>query len=237
MKSGAGSPGTPEINSRVDEDLPLLDRIGNGDAAAFGELVERHKHRVYRTAFAITGNKEDAEEAMQDSFLKVHRHLADFQRASKFSTWLTRIAVNEALQKVRRRKPTVSLDSVRPTEDDAIPRQLEDWQDNPEKIFSKQQIRAFVESAIQSLSPIHREVFVLRDVQGLSTLETSEALSISLANTKSRLLRARLAMRESLAVHFQRQPSIRSRWLRARRKIQDLISKSLRRAAAQEEEQ
>ena len=123
-----------------------------------------------------------------------------------------------------------------PTEDGEIPRQLEEWRENPEKIFSKQQMRAFVETAILSLPTNYREVFVFRDVQGLTTLETSEALGISLANTKSRLLRARLLMRESLAVHFQRQPTIRSTLLKAWWKIQGVTSNSLRRASAPREE-
>lgn len=234
--AGGLVPRTVEQKPRDDEDLPALDRIKNGDAAAFRELVDRHKQRIYRTTFGITGNAEDAEEAMQDAFMKAYQHLPEFERAAKFSTWLTRIAVNEGLQKLRRRKPMVSLDYEMLADEGPMPRQLEDWHENPEQIFDKQQIRAFVESAIQSLPGIYREVFVLRDVQGLSTLETAEALGISLANVKSRLLRARVSMREALAVHFQRQPTVRSRLLKVRWKIQDVISNSMRRAHARKGE-
>ncbi|MBI3671044.1 MAG: sigma-70 family RNA polymerase sigma factor [Acidobacteria bacterium] len=206
-----------------DDDLPLLDRIVAGDAQAFEELVQRHEERVYRVTIAITGNHEDAEEAMQQTFLKVYQHLGGFQRASKFTTWLTRIAVNEALQKRRRQRVTESLDDPRLTDEAVMPKQLRDWHDDPEKIYSKQQMREIVESAIQSLAPMYREVFVLRDVQGLTTQEAAEALGIAVSALKSRLLRARLMMREALAGHFQRPITLKSRIFQVRWKIQDAL--------------
>jgi RNA polymerase sigma-70 factor, ECF subfamily len=188
-----------------DKDVGLLDSILAGDTGAFEELVQRHEHRVYRIAVAITGNQQDAEEAMQDAFLKAYQHLGEFQRRSKFSTWLTRIAVNEALQRRRRQPIMESLDELTETEDGMmVPRQLQDWHDGPEKIYSRRQLREMVEMAIQSLAPIYREAFVLRDLEGLTTQEAAEALGLSVPALKSRVLRARLMVREALAARFQR---------------------------------
>ncbi len=187
-----------------DDDLPIVDRVLAGDTQAFEELVRRHERRIYRTAFAITGNPEDAEDTMQDTFLKVYQHLGEFQRASRFTTWLTRIAVNEGLQRLRRRRKTESLDDPVMSEEDIMPRQVEDWRDNPEKTYATQEIRQFVEEAIRSLPPAYRVVFVLRDVEELSTEEAAEALGLTISALKSRLLRARLMVREALAARFGR---------------------------------
>lgn len=215
----------------VDQDLPLLDRILAGDAGAFEELVHRHQQRVYRLAMAILGNHEDAEEAMQQTFLRVHQHLGGFQRSSKFTTWVTRIAVNEALQIRRRRRPAVSLDDPQITEEVLMPKQLRDWHDDPERIYDKQQIREIVERAIQSLPAIYRETFVLRDVQGLTTEESATALGIAVPALKTRLLRARLMMREALACYLQKKPTLKSRVAQVRWKLQDVLLGRMRRDA------
>jgi RNA polymerase sigma-70 factor (ECF subfamily) len=207
----------------LDNDLPLLDRILSGDAQAFEELVHRYEKRVYRITIAIVGNHEDAEEAMQSTFLKIHQNLSRFQRASKFSTWLTRIAINEGLQKRRRQRVMESLDDSTVTDDGMMPKQLEDWHDNPEKLYSREQTREIVESAIQSLKPTYREVFVLRAVQGLTTQEPAEELGTAVANVKSRLLRARLHMRAQLTRHYRRPPTLKSKLFQARWKIQDAL--------------
>ena len=171
-----------------DDDLPLLDRVLEGDTRAFDQLVERHESRVYRVAMAITGNHQDAEEAMQDAFLKAHRHLREFQRASKFSTWLTRIAVNEALQICRRRRTTESLDDPTWTDEGRCRNRSRDWHDDPEKIYSKQQIQDIVARAIQSLPPLFRKALVLRDIESLSAEEAADALGIGVPALKSRAL-------------------------------------------------
>ncbi len=219
----------------IDDDLPLVDRVLAGDAQAFEELVRRHERRVYRTTFAITGSQEEAEDAMQETFLKVYQHLGDFQRASRFSTWLTRIAINEALQKRRRRRPTESLDEPIMTDEGVMPKQLEDWHD-PERIYAKEEIRKIVEQAIQSLPPIYREAFVLRDVEGLTTEEAAEVVGVAIPAFKSRLLRARLMMREALAARFQRPPTLKSRIMHARWKIQDVLATRLRPPSSQKGE-
>ncbi|MGH9711842.1 MAG: sigma-70 family RNA polymerase sigma factor [Candidatus Acidiferrales bacterium] len=219
-----------------DDDLPLLDRILTGDAQAFDELVQRHKQRVYRIAMAVTSNHEDAEEAMQQTFLKVHQHLSGFERTSKFTTWLTRIAINEALQKRRRLRKTESLDTPTLTDGSVMPKQLQDWHDNPERIYSREQMREIVESAIQSLPTMYREAFVVRDVEGLTTEEASEVLQISVPALKTRLLRARLMMREALAGHFQRPATLRSKVFQARWRIQDALMAPFRGSNGKKEE-
>jgi RNA polymerase sigma-70 factor, ECF subfamily len=221
----------PRHSASADQDLPLLDRILAGEARAFEELVHRHGQRVYRVAVGITGNHEDAEEAMQQTFLRVHQHLAGFQRSAKFTTWLTRIAVNEALQIRRRRRPTVSLDDLDVSAEALMPKQLRDWHDDPGKVYDKQQLREVVEGAIQSLPTIYREAFVLRDVQGLTSEESAVALGVSVSTLKTRLFRARLLMREALACYFQKDSTLKSRIAKVRWKIQDAFLAGLRRAA------
>jgi RNA polymerase sigma-70 factor (ECF subfamily) len=173
---------------------------------------------------------------MQSTFLKVYQNLGGFHRASRFSTWLTRIAVNEGLQKRRRQRVMESIDDFTSTEDGVMPKQLEDWHDNPEKLCSREQMREIVESAIQSLTPMYREVFVLRDVQGLTTQEAAEALGIAVANVKSRLLRARLIMREQLTRHFRRPPTLKSQLFQARWNIQDALMAPFQRTSGKKRE-
>jgi RNA polymerase sigma-70 factor (ECF subfamily) len=197
-----------------DEDEPLVDRVLAGDSQAFEELVRRHEGRVYRTTLAVTGNQEDAEEAMQESFLKAYQHLGGFQRASRFSTWLTRIAVNEALQILRRRRPTDSLDELVEVGEQKLPRQFEDWHDSPEERYAKQEIRQLVEQAIHSLPATYRLALVLHDIEGLSGEEVAAALELSLPAAKSRILRARLLLREALVPKFKKPTSLKSRVLR-----------------------
>jgi RNA polymerase sigma-70 factor (ECF subfamily) len=190
----------------VDADAGLVDRARGGDLAAFGELVRRYESRVYRTARHILGNDEDAEDVLQDAMLKAFQHLDSFQGQSKFYTWLVRIAVNESLMKLRKRKTsrTVSLDENIETDEEPIVREIAVWDDNPELRYSQSEIREILDSAIGGLKPIFRAVFILRDVEELSTEETAEALGLSVAAVKSRLLRARLQLREKLTRAFKR---------------------------------
>ncbi len=236
MGAQVGPTKLSEFRPAPDDDLPLLHGILAGDAQAFEELVQRYEERVYRITIGITGNHEDAEEAMQSTFLKVYQNLGGFHRTAKFSTWLTRIAINEGLQKRRRQRVMESIDDVTSTEEGVMPKQLEDWHDNPEKLYSREQTREIVESAIQSLKPAYREVFVLRDVQGLTTQETAEALGTGVANVKSRLLRARLHMREQLTRHFRRPATLKSKVFQARWKIQDALMAPFQRASGKKRE-
>jgi RNA polymerase sigma-70 factor, ECF subfamily len=210
---------TPQRARSSDEDEPVVDRALAGDSQAFEELVRRHERRVYRTTLAVTGNQEDAEEAMQESFLKAYQHLAGFQRASRFSTWLTRIAVNEALQILRRRRPTDSFDELAEVGEQKLPRQFEDWHDTPEERYAKQEIRQLVEQAIHSLPATYRLALVLHDIEGLNGEEVAAALELSLPAAKSRILRARLLLREALAPKFRKPTSLKSRVLRVQSMI------------------
>src|SRR3977135_35881 len=180
----------------VTEELALVRAAKQGDDKAFEELVRRYDRNVFRIAQHITQNREDAEDVVQDAFLKAYGNLAQFQEQSKFYTWLVRIAVNEALMKLRRRKPerTVSLDEEIKTEDDSVPREVEDWSPHPARMTTQAELRDILTRTIQGLPPGFRTVFVLRDVEGLSTEETAQALELSIPAVKSRLLRARLRL-------------------------------------------
>jgi RNA polymerase sigma-70 factor, ECF subfamily len=190
----------------VSEELTLVQAAKRGDDSAFEELVRRYDRNVFRIAQHITQNREDAEDVVQEAFLKAYSNLGQFQEQSKFYTWLVRIAVNEALMKLRRRKPerTVSLDEDIKTEDDSLPREIADWSPNPEQQYTQSELREILSKTIQGLPPGFRTVFVLRDVEGLSTEETAAALELSVPAVKSRLLRARLQLRERLGRYFQR---------------------------------
>ena len=219
-----------------DDDLPLVDRILGGDNQAFEELVRRHERRVFRTAVAITGNSEDAEEAMQNTFLKVFQHLADFERSARFSTWLTRIAVNEGLQILRRRKNMQSLDDPDMPGEEIMPRRTGEWHSDPEKLYATQEMRTIVEEALRRLPPAYRVAFVLRDIEELSTEEAAEALGLSTTALKSRLLRARLMMREELAARFERPASLRDRVMKAGMMIHDALKARRGRASETKKE-
>jgi RNA polymerase sigma-70 factor (ECF subfamily) len=190
----------------VDADADLVERARGGDLDAFGELVKRYESRVYRTARHIVDNDEDAEDVLQDAMLKAFQHLNSFQGQSKFYTWLVRIAVNESLMKLRKRKTsrTVSLDENIETDEEPIVREIAVWDDTPELRYGQSEMREILDTAIKSLKPIFRTVFILRDVEELSTEETAEALGLSVAAVKSRLLRARLQLREKLTRVFKR---------------------------------
>jgi len=188
------------------EELELVRAAKAGDMRAFEALVKRYDRNVFRIAQHITQNREDAEDVVQEAFLKAFGNLAQFQEQSKFYTWLVRIAVNEALMKLRRRRPErmVSLDQEVQTEEDSMPREVADWSPNPEQQYNQAELRDILSKTIQGLPPGFRMVFVLRDVEGLSTEETAEALGLSAPAVKSRLLRARLQLRDRLNKYFKR---------------------------------
>jgi len=188
---------------REDEHL-LVNAAKGGDVAAFEELVNRYESKILRLTKNITGNREDAEDAMQDAFLKAYAHLDGFQQDSRFYTWLVRIAANEALMRLRKRRPgQVSLDEPVEGDTDLMPRELEDWRPNPEREYAQAELQALMAEVVEKLEPEFRIILVLRDIEELSTQETAEALGISVPNVKSRLLRARLKLREKFNRHFR----------------------------------
>ena len=196
---------TSIVSSGFDE-AALVARAKAGDAAAFSELVKQYERRVFRLAKQITQNDEDAEDVLQETFLKAYSHVADFQGNSRFYTWLVRIAVNEALMKLRKRRSdkTVPLDEPIDTGEDELVREIAVWDENPEQTYSREELAEILDQAVQSLKPAYRTVFVLRDIEELSIEETAEALNLSISAVKSRLLRARLQLREKLTRQFKR---------------------------------
>ena len=188
------------------DEYALVQRAKSGDAEAYSELVRKYERKVFRLAKNITQNDEDAEDVLQDAFLKAYEHLDDFQEHSKFYTWLVRIAVNEALMRLRKRKTsrTVPLDEPVDTGEETVAREIAVWEDDPEQRYGSTELRRILNEAVQSLKPAFRTVFQLRDIEELSTEDTAQALGLSVPAVKSRLLRARLQLREKLTRSFKR---------------------------------
>ena len=180
----------------------LIQSVCNGKREAFYELVRPYERLVYVTAISIVKNPADAEEVAQETVMKAFSNLASFRAESKFSTWLVQIAYNEAKMKLRkaRRHLYESIDDEQQTENgDYLPKDFADWRAIPSELLEEKEVRRAVENAINSLTPIFREVVDLRDIQSLSIRETSTILGISEAAVKTRLHRARLLLRDSLA--------------------------------------
>lgn len=190
----------------VDDEQELVARARQGDTASFSTLLRRYEGKIFRLAMNITQNREDAEDVLQESFLKAYEHLDQFLGNSKFYTWIVRIAVNQALMKLRKRRSdrAVSLDEQIDTGEDTIVREIAAWDPDPEQRYSREELHTILTSVIDELAPIYRTVFTLRDVDGLSTEETAEALDLSVPAVKSRLLRARLQLRDKLTRFFKR---------------------------------
>jgi RNA polymerase sigma-70 factor, ECF subfamily len=187
-------------------DVALVERVRAGDVSAYDELVRKYDRQIFRIAQHITQNREDAEDVMQDAFLKAYEKLDQFQGNSKFYTWLVRIAVNESLMRLRKRRTgkMVSIDEDIETDEGSVPRDLADWAPDPEQNYNQAELGEILRKTIQGLPPGFRIVFVLRDVEGLSTEETAETLGLSIPAVKSRLLRARLQLRERLSRYFRK---------------------------------
>jgi RNA polymerase sigma-70 factor (ECF subfamily) len=208
MSSPKLSPPSPNpLPSQVvkDDEPALVMAAKAGDVRAFETLVGRYERKIFRLTQNITQNREDAEDAMQEAFLKSFEHLDNFQGNSRFYTWLVRIAVNQALMKLRKRRPNVvSLDQELDTGEEMMPRDVEDWGPSPEERYGQTELGDILGKVIGDLDPQFRIVFQLRDIEELSTEETAEALGLSVPAVKSRLLRARLKLREKLNQYFRR---------------------------------
>ena len=181
-----------------------IEALKAGDRAEFSRLVETYSSPIYRLALKILGDPQDAEDVLQETFIKAYRHLKEFEGRSSFSTWLYRIASNEAFMLLRRRHPeAVSVDEdVQMPNGDMQPMEITDWCCLPEEEFLTAESRDSLDHAIDALSPNLKVVFILRDIEGLSVRETAEALRISEAAVKTRLLRARLQLREQLSHYY-----------------------------------
>jgi len=184
-------------------DIDLVHSAKQGDTGAFEQLVRRHTKRVFAIAHHITRSREDAEEVSQETFIKACCRLKEFQEKAQFSTWLTRIAVNTALTKAGRS----NLAENEPKEKRFSPlsgatEDIADWRPNPEELYSRFQLRQKLRQALEELPQMYSTVFLLRDMQGLSAAETAAALQLSIPTVKTRLLRARLRLREILSKSF-----------------------------------
>ncbi len=187
------------------EEARLVQRARQGDFGAFEQLVTRTESKIYGLLLRLVGNPDDARELLQETYLSAYRNLDRFQGNAAFSTWVYRIATNHALMRFRKKNPeTVGLDEIPvPTHEEIRERGVSDWDLDPKEAVLQKEIRGLLNRAILDLPPLYRAVVVLRDVEGLSTAETAQALGITEGAVKTRLHRARLFLREALSPHFE----------------------------------
>ena len=181
-----------------------LEALIAGDRAEFAHLVDAYSSPIYRLGLRMLGTPQDAEDVLQNTFLSVLTHLPKFEGRSSLSTWLYRIAANEALMLIRKKKPEVNMDDVQTgdNDEDLLPTQFVDWSALPEDELLSGEGKKALDSAIQTLPESMRIVFLLRDVEGLSIKETADALNLTETNVKTRLLRARMFLREQLSTYY-----------------------------------
>ena len=197
-------------------DLDLVHASKSGDVGAFEQLVKRYDRKLLRIAQGVTRNKEDSQDAVQETFLKAFQKLAEFREDSKFSTWLIRITVNQSLMKLRKQRTIkeVSLDEDFHGDSDALPLDVPDAGPNPEQLCWAAELRDIFLQILEELRPILRTVFILRDVEGLTIDQTAKVLRVSQAAVKARLWRVRLELRERLNKYLsERAESSRGRIL------------------------
>ena len=184
-----------------DPDFEIVERVRNGETDAFEQLVRKHGPRVYRSLLGIVGSPEEAEDALQDVFFKAFQHLPHFEGRSRFSTWLVRIAINTALQRVRSRKEFDRLDEE---DEEFRPRNIQAWTETPEDFYSREELRRLVEKEVMKLPVKYRVALMLRDLEELPTEEAAAALGLSIPGLKARVLRGRLMLRESMVQYFSK---------------------------------
>lgn len=190
---------------RLPTDRDLVKKAKAGDSEAFGELVQRHEGKIYGLCLKMLGNAEDAEDCLQEVFIKAFRALPGFREEARFSTWLYRIAYNESLMRIRKKKlDTVPID--RPVElgEGSVDREIADWTMDPRSDVMNDELSGILIRHVNELDPDNRIVFLLRDVHGLSTSDTAETLGLTVPAVKSRLHRARLFLRERLSDYFEK---------------------------------
>ena len=183
----------------------LIQSVQRGQHELFYELVRPYERRVYAAALAILRNEHDAEDAAQEAMLKAFANIRQFRAEARFSTWLIQITVNEALMRRRRERtvPMEGLDNRANDESEYAPRDFADWREIPSEALERKEVRQRLAQALGTLDRKYREVFMLRDMEHLNIQETAEALGISVASVKTRLLRARLMLRDLLAAGWE----------------------------------
>ncbi len=199
----------PAVNNPGDavgtREQHLISQVQRGQHELFYELVRPYERRVYAAAMAILRNEADAEDVAQEAMLKAFANIRQFRAEARFSTWLIQITVNEALMRRRRERTVVmeGIDDRRDDEADYAPRDFADWREIPSEALERKELRQRLAEALGTLDRKYREVFVLRDMEHLNIQETAEALGISVASVKTRLLRARLMLRDLLAAGWE----------------------------------
>ena len=193
------------VQAGTSHELELIDRVQRGENSLFYELVRPYERRVFAAAMAILRNESDAEDVAQEAMLKALRAIRQFRADARFSTWLIQITVNEALMRRRKDRNHVieAIDDRRDEESDYAPRDFADWREIPSEALERKEVRQRLAQALASLDRKYREVFVLRDMEQLNIQETAAALGISIASVKTRLLRARLMLRDLLAAGWE----------------------------------
>ncbi|HEY3974957.1 MAG TPA: sigma-70 family RNA polymerase sigma factor [Candidatus Sulfotelmatobacter sp.] len=191
----------------ITREQELIARVQRGQNELFYELIRPYERRVYAAALAILRNESDAEDVAQEAMLKAFANIRQFRAEARFSTWLIQITVNEALMR-RRREKTVVMEAIDGRRDgeaegDYAPRDFADWREIPSESLERKEVRRKLAEALSTLDRKYREVFVLRDMEQLNIQETAEALGISVASVKTRLLRARLMLRDLLAAGWE----------------------------------
>lgn len=202
-----------EISESRDEAL-MIASILAGDTQQFHQLIRPYERSVYVMALSMLRNEADAEDTVQEAFLKAFRNLASFRADSKFSTWLVSITLNEARSRLRRNRPgkMESLDIPVEEQGHVSPALLRDWREVPSEALERQEVRLLLQDAIVALPEIYREVFLLREVEELSVKEAAEAAGISIASVKVRLHRARMILQKRLAPELKRVSPQKRRW-------------------------
>ncbi|MCK6582770.1 MAG: sigma-70 family RNA polymerase sigma factor [Anaerolineales bacterium] len=191
------------MNKTMPTDISL-DALVAGDRAEFARLVNVYSSSIYRLGLKMLGNPQDAEDVLQNTFLNALTHIKNFEGRSSLATWLYRIAANEALMLIRKKKPEINLEDVKDggEDKDLQPTQFVDWSALPEDELLSGEGKKVLDEAIGTLPESLRIVFLLRDVEGLSIKETADALNLTETNVKTRLLRARMFLREALSTYY-----------------------------------
>jgi RNA polymerase sigma-70 factor (ECF subfamily) len=181
-----------------------VEALRAGDRAEFARLVDAYSAPIYRLGLKILGNPQDAEDVLQNTFLNALMHLSSFEGRSSLSTWLYRIASNEALMQIRRKRKNVSIEDLQTegSDEGMLPEIFMDWSALPESELITEESKAKLDEAVSKLPESLRLVFILRDVEGVSIKETAEILNLTETNVKTRLLRARMALREQLSAYY-----------------------------------
>lgn len=184
----------------------LVERAKKGDIKAFEELVKKTQDKIYNLGLKFFGNKDDAYDLLQETYIKAYEALPNFEGKSSFSTWLYRIATNFALMKLRKEKiKKISIDEIKEKSDGSYENiEISDWTDNPYFHYKNEELREILNSAIDSLPPKYKTIFILHDIEGLSIPEVAEILSLSIPTTKTRIHRSRLYLREKLQEYFKK---------------------------------